>query len=330
MTRLALAAPLLLAAGCGYVGDPQPPALKMPVAVRDLKAWQRGAKIVVEFSLPDRTTEGLPITRIGEVELRAGAAPPGGFHLGAWAAAARRLEARPAAPGAPAHVEASASGWVGQEIVFGVRVANVNGRFSDWSNLVVVPVVEPLARPGPLAAEAVPEGVRLRWSAADRPGQSFRIWRRAGQEEQPAVVARPEAREWTDTATEYGAPYEYSVQAALKIGEAEAESEPSEPAALVPRDVFPPATPRELTAIAAAGTVELGWAPNTETDFAGYRVYRSNNGGPFERLAELIGAPSYSDRAVQAGGKYAYAVSAVDRSGNESPRSAPAEIELLP
>jgi hypothetical protein len=231
------------------------------------------------------------------------------------------------APG-PAHVEIPAAEWIGQEVVFGVRVANVNGRFSDWSNLVVLPVVEPLARPGQVAAEAVPEGVRLRWSAPDRPGQAFRVWRRAGKEEQPAIVARPGSREWSDTATEYGTGYEYSVQATLKTGETEAESEPSDRAAIVPRDVFPPATPRELTAVAGAGTVELGWERNTEADFAGYRVYRSNNGGPFERIADKLEAPSYSDHDVRAGAKYSYAVTAADRIGNESPRSAPAPVEI--
>jgi len=209
-----------------------------------------------------------------------------------------------------------------------VRVANVNGRFSNWSNPVALPVVAPLARPGQLVAEATPEGVRLRWSAPDRPGQAFRVWRRAGKEEQPAIVARPESPEWTDAAAEYGTAYEYSVQATLKTGAAEAESEPSERAPIVPRDVFPPATPRDLTAIAAAGTVELGWERNSEADFAGYRVYRSLDGGPFERVADKLEAPSYSDRDVRAGAKYTYTVTAVDRTGNESPRPAPVEVEI--
>jgi len=43
--------------------------------------------------------------------------------------------------------------------------------------------------------------------------------------------------------------------------------------------------------------------------------------GPFEKLAALIEAPTYTDRQVEAGKKYRYAISAVDLTGNESERS---------
>ena len=50
--------------------------------------------------------------------------------------------------------------------------------------------------------------------------------------------------------------------------------------------------------------------------------------GAFEKLADVSQLPAYSDRAVEAGKLYRYAISALDHSGNESGRSATVEAGL--
>ena len=87
----------------------------------------------------------------------------------------------------------------------------------------------------------------------------------------------------------------------------------------------PPAAPAGLRAVASAASIELSWDANSEPDLAGYRVYRSTNGSAFEKIADGNEIPAYSDRAVEAGKTYRYVVTAVDKSGNESGRSAEAE-----
>jgi fibronectin type 3 domain-containing protein len=91
-------------------------------------------------------------------------------------------------------------------------------------------------------------------------------------------------------------------------------------------DVFPPAAPAGLQAVASGvgqpPFVDLTWAPNTEADLAGYNVYRRQAGQPPVKIStELVKAPAYRDREVTAGHNYFYAVTAVDLRGNESPRS---------
>ena len=120
-----------------------------------------------------------------------------------------------------------------------------------------------------------------------------------------------------------GTMYRYRVQA---VNGDQHQSEVSAEAAVTPQDVFPPAVPAELSGVQGVGTIELVWQRNTEEDFAGYNVFRATGGGEFEKIAGPIDAPAYSDRAVEAGKTYRYAVSALDRAGNESARTAPVEV----
>ena len=75
--------------------------------------------------------------------------------------------------------------------------------------------------------------------------------------------------------------------------------------------------------------VDLTWAPNSETDVAGYNVFRRTAGGEWQKLNQKPAqVPSFRDESVQPGTKYEYSVSAVDLRGNESPRSAPTTEEV--
>ena len=53
---------------------------------------------------------------------------------------------------------------------------------------------------------------------------------------------------------------------------------------------------------------------------------RSVDGGPFERIGDLVSLPAFSDKDVQHGKSYSYEVSAIDVRDNESARSSPAEV----
>jgi hypothetical protein len=315
----------LIMAGCGYVGDPRPPALNMPQKIADLRVVESGESIVIEFTVPDSTTELLPLTRLGEVELRLGPGGAAPFDLGRWSESAPRIPVMATSPG-PIKIKTSAKSWAGREVLLAVRVSSAKGRFSDWAGPVVLSVVEPVGTPAGVSAEAAPNGVKLSWQSAPRPGLAFRVYRRAEAEKAASLVATPAASGWIDTATAFGERYAYSVQAVVKTGESEAESEISPATEIVPVDKFPPAVPTGLTAAASPDSVELAWERNTDPDFAGYRVYRSLDRAAFEKIADSLDAPNHSDRGIAGGKRYRYAVSAVDLLGNESARSQTVEV----
>jgi fibronectin type 3 domain-containing protein len=80
-------------------------------------------------------------------------------------------------------------------------------------------------------------------------------------------------------------------------------------------DVFPPAAPRSLSAVATEKSVNLSWEANGEADLAGYLVLRSDRpDGPLEPLqTEVITETTWNDTSVKPGARYRYAVVAVDK-----------------
>jgi hypothetical protein len=315
------AAIALIFSSCGYIGEPMYPLLNIPERVKNLQAVQRGSVIIYQFDLPDLTTEGKQ-AKIGKVEIRIGDTRQSPFNQEDWYARSVPVEAAPAAGG---HVrsEIPVAPWVGKDVILGVKVSGPNGRDAGWSNLVAVTVVRPLDKPSKLELEPVAEGVRVSWQGP--PGQ-YHVFRRAEPDKEFSLVASIEATQWVDTKTEYGKTYDYVVQAATKAGASEAQSELSDRKQVTPVDKYPPAAPAGLNAISAVDHIELIWERNSEADLAGYGLYRAIGDAPLEKIAEVGEAPSYSDRKVESGKQYRYAVSAVDRSGNESKLSEPVEI----
>ena len=118
-----------------------------------------------------------------------------------------------------------------------------------------------------------------------------------------------------------------NLSAVIRAGVAEPFAIGQLPAAkgISPIPKFPPAVPSGLKAVAGTESVELQWDRNTEPNLKGYCVYRSANGGAWERVAQTE-VPSYSDHAIKAGQQYQYAVSAIDQSALESARSAPVAV----
>ncbi|MFM2165016.1 MAG: hypothetical protein RL325_1453, partial [Planctomycetota bacterium] len=95
-------------------------------------------------------------------------------------------------------------------------------------------------------------------------------------------------------------------------------------------DTTPPASPISVAATAGQNQATIQWAANTESDLAGYRVYRSttNGTGYLEVTTSLLTAPGFTNTGLTGGTTYYYVVRAFDLSGNASANSA--QVSVVP
>ncbi len=318
----------LLSTGCGYVGPIVPPSPELPSAVTDLKVAEKGKSLVITFSTPVRTTDNLAITRFSDIDLRIGPAVTP-FDFSTWEASAKQYELPLPAPNDPDDLKPlpitkpiPASEWVGRQITVFVRTAvKKSGHYSQWSNRAVLDVVAPLDPPE-VKVTAVKRGYMLTWEEKATAKVQYQILRQGPGQTAPLQIGTADASPYLDDTSQWDTPYTYTVI----TQEGAAESLPSEPVSITHRNTFPPAPPESLAALGGPESIELSWSRNTEPDLKGYGVYRSVDGGPFERLGDFTSLPTYTDRKVEHGKTYRYAVTAVNQNGYEGEKSAAREV----
>lgn len=333
----------LLSAGCGVQGPPRPPRVEQPQAVKDLTVSQVGRSLRFSFSLPQLATDGERLTKPLEVEfLRATlpsfqTSPPPAPALSPWIALS-----------APETEKQRR----GEKLVFSAQLTEEDLRDPGRSTLVLavrtltrgfrrraiesvlsnLVSVRPLRVPAPvkgLQARVTENAIELTWTAPETEVTSYRIYRKSA-DASGGFLLRSETRgaAWQDPEFQFGKTYSYRVTALVKEGSSVAESEDSQAIEIAPKDTFPPAPPKELTAVYTGQGVEVLWTANSEPDLGGYNLYRREAAGTFQKLnSELLGTPVYRDTSVVAGQSYTYRATAVDLAGNESSPSDDVAVE---
>jgi hypothetical protein len=331
-------------AACGKKGDPTPPPRSIPAAIGDLRVRQTGNQLALTMSYPAVTTAGLPLERLQALEilvlrLPAGAAAPLDARVfEATAPVATRLAGPElvsavrgptlrvdldATPGTPLGPGADAAS---PPLQIAVRTLGPRGHPSPLSNPVTIAPATPPAPPDSIAVTAEPDGVRVAWTTTAPGAAGFNVFRRlAGEVEYwPIAELGPEARDHLDATAEFGTDYEYTVRV-VAARDPSIESATAEAHAVQYRDAFAPPTPVNLVALAEEGRIRLLWDRVEAPDLAGYRLYRSEDGGAAVELPRDPGAGTdHTDDGVRPGASYVYRVTAVDRDDNESPPSEPA------
>jgi hypothetical protein len=348
----------VFAAGCGKEGPPSPPVPDVPRPVSDLVVSQRGESVILQWSYPSLTTSGksldsiqkivvyrfdepLPLS-LAESQVDTSEEVPRDIALFAQLSppTAQQFKRRrlPAAELAGDALPAYTSGTLiifedspplrstdGLPMRYTYSIVTEGRRVeSDLSNLVSIVPQAPPASPEKLIARMSPEVVQLAWnptiSTASGEGEAFligyRVYRSFLGESVSLLNEQPVADPIYDDRPAHGT-YTYFVTAVTAL-EPDIESELSGAVTVEFRDMLPPPTPTNVTALVEDDAVRLIWDPVISPDLAGYIVYRWDGVAKIRLTKQLVTETSYRDEDAAPGVGYVYGLTSVDTNGNES------------
>ena len=353
---LLVATLLALLTACGVTSAPLPPSLHLPQPVNDLKAARKGDKVTLTWTVPQQSTDQEPLRRhLGVTRICREVSPDAPARCSQQIAqlapnqlpAAQQDESGRKAPVQVTFVDAISPELQRQnlfgKVSYAVETLNSNGRSAGLSNRAEVPLAPVAAPPNDISTRVTADAVELRFSPTPTHSgpeggrdvgssmQNYRVYRslKDGSSFTALGLTLMEGGDmvFRDRSFEWAVGYVYKVTPLSTTREgAEIEGEDSQPIEVFTHDSFPPAAPAGAQAV-SSGTaqekfIDLTWAPNTESDLAGYHVYRRQPNGDWVRITkDLITTPAFRDSNVTAGQTYYYAVSAVDLRRNESAQS---------
>jgi hypothetical protein len=345
--------------GCGTPGAPSLPSLNLARPVDDLTASRRGNKVDLDWTQPRKNTDRTNIkhnpstlvcrhegtTLMAKCEMVAEVAPP-------TPKPAEKQKGENPPGDVHIHFVDTLPPQLGMQnpdgfVMYAVEEQNAHGRSAGLSNQVAVPVVPTIGAPDKLEGSVKVDGVHITWSGAQPPAPPqgvtylYRIMRRPLGAPAYIVlddIAPSATGSYLDKTFGWQQKYEYRITTLSQVHaegmHASVEGDDSKPIEVFTLDIYPPGQPGGLQAVfSSVGQkpfIDLTWAPDMDSDLAGYNIYRWTQGGqPAKLNAQPVQVASYRDQTVEPGKKYFYAVSAVDQRGNESPQSVPAS-ETVP
>jgi uncharacterized protein len=339
LTALLLASLVLLAAACGRKTLPVPPETVRPAPIADLRSQLDEKGVTLLWTAPARTAGGRKLPAIEGFEIFRAVVPEEEYCPGCPLPFGPpiKYEDDPPQPGETVRYREPVL-RPDHRYVYKVRTRYSWFLTSPDSNLVSFSWAVLPAAPQELAIASGDRELALSWQ---RPrelvdGTSFTgplqyQVERSQDGEEFAPLGRPLTEELVDRAVRNGVTYHYRVRALRQVQETHVAGLASETATATPRDLTPPAPPRELTAIKTPQGVRLLWPAGAEPDLAGYRIYRRSGTEAASAIGEVtVPDTTFLDREPPARGRVFYMVVAFDtaRPANESAPSREAEVQF--
>lgn len=352
--------PLLLTS-CGKKGPIQPPIIKAPKEAENFTMIQRGNLVRLRWQNPTAYKDGAPLDAIGEVEVwlakeervaedeeekkqhvNLESIPGKDFQKKAELILTIKGNELPSYVGelkedTPIYryfYEIKDKDFQSKKYIFGIRVSDRKKRVSGFSEILSI---EPKVLPFPpqnLSASVHSDHVKLMWEPPEKniddssPANvsGYNIYRK----DQDGTMIRLNSAlikgtEFRDLKFLFGETHNYFVRASATPSAPYLQSADSELVEVLPMDTFPPQPPVGLIVMSGADAISLSWDKNMESDFSGYRVWRKKEEeGEYSLLTpEPVRENTFTDITAEKNIRYNYAVTALDKQGNESEKSDP-------
>ena len=338
---------LFLLVGCGKKGPLQAPLVHLPQAVKQIKAFQRGAALYLEWDFKPVYTDGtsleFPLTlevwlakQGGESENQSLSADLSQEDFEKAAEIVARLVIQEPTESIKGQwkLDLTHPESFRQKYVLALRLLDKRQRKSLFSPLVILTPQNLPQPPGDLQAEVKEKAIVLKWSkptgfllkTAGTPLKlkGYHVYRREPEGQWLRLTKKPLGqRTYEDKNFKFGQIYFYKVRAVVNDQEPYIETDDSREIKVEPKDVFPPPPPSGLVAIGSQQGIALSWEPSPAKDVAGYKIWRRRED---EKVFQLLtprplSELSFIDTQVVAGYFYEYYLTAVDQAGNESQKS---------
>jgi hypothetical protein len=293
---------------CGKESPPLPPFIRIPEPVRDLAVHQSGSDLILTWTNPAKNIDGSGAADLAQVQIRSGNSIVARVNVnGSAQTQSHSLPADLATPG---------------QRTFTVQVETTRGKVSQISNPASVTPVEVPGKVTDLRAVVDQRRVTLYWERPQEHPELADVYvvMRSEPVDEPHVTS--ETR-YEDNRFEAGKRFSYQVTAMRRV---QAETVPglgAQALDVIVEDKVPPQVPSGLDLVPSDTGAFLTWTANSETDLAGYRVFRAETAnGDFREITSRVNSTNaFFDPGYRAG--LYYAVSALDEFGNESSKSMP-------